>query len=68
MANDLPNWRTTLVTKDIEAVTGRLRKAGVQFITPDVVAIPQEAQAQLGFKKAVMVLDPSGPATRLIEE
>jgi hypothetical protein len=35
----------------IEAVSGRLRKAGVQFITPDVVAIPQEAQAQLGFKR-----------------
>jgi catechol 2,3-dioxygenase-like lactoylglutathione lyase family enzyme len=68
MANDLWHWQTTLVTKDIEAVTGRLREAGVQFVTPDVVAIPQEAQAQLGFKKAVMVLDPSGHAIRLIEE
>jgi hypothetical protein len=44
-----------------------LRRAGVQFITPDVVAIPQEARAQLGFKKAMMVLDPSGHAIRLIE-
>jgi hypothetical protein len=67
-ANDLWHWQTTLVTRDIEAVTGRLRKAGVQFVTPDVVAIPQEAQAQLGFKKAVMVRDPSGHAIRLIEE
>jgi catechol 2,3-dioxygenase-like lactoylglutathione lyase family enzyme len=67
-ANDLWHWQTTLVTKDIEAVTDRLRKAGVQFVTPDVVAIPQEAQAQLGFKKAVMVRDPSGHAIRLIEE
>jgi catechol 2,3-dioxygenase-like lactoylglutathione lyase family enzyme len=68
MANDLWHWQTTLVTKDIEAVTGRLRNAGVQFITPDVVAIPQETQAQLGFTKALMVRDPSGHAIRLIEE
>jgi catechol 2,3-dioxygenase-like lactoylglutathione lyase family enzyme len=67
-ANDLWHWQTTLVTKDIQAVTDRLRKAGAQFITPDVVAIPHEAQAQLGFKKAVMIRDPNGHAIRLIEE
>jgi catechol 2,3-dioxygenase-like lactoylglutathione lyase family enzyme len=67
-ANDLWHWQTTLVTKDIQAVADRLRKAGAQFITSDVVAIPQEAQAQLGFKKAVMVRDPNGHAIRLIEE
>ena len=67
-ANDLWHWQTTLVTKDIQAVTDRLRKANAQFITPDVVTIPQEAQAQLGFKKAVMVRDPNGHAIRLIEE
>jgi catechol 2,3-dioxygenase-like lactoylglutathione lyase family enzyme len=67
-ANDLWHWQTSLVTKDIQAVTDRLREAGVQFISPDVVSIPQEAQAQLGFKKAVMVRDPNGHAIRLIEE
>jgi hypothetical protein len=67
-SNDLWHWQTTLVTKDIRAVTDRLRKAGAQFITPDVVTIPQDAQAQLGFKKAVMVRDPNGHAIRLIEE
>jgi catechol 2,3-dioxygenase-like lactoylglutathione lyase family enzyme len=67
-ANDLWHWQTSLVTKDIQALTDRLRKAGVQFITPDVVSIPREAQAQLGFKKAVMVRDPNGHAIRLIEE
>src|SRR6266540_2764732 len=67
-ANDLWHWQTTLVTKDIRAVTDRLRKAGAQFITPDVVAIPQEVQAQLGFKSAVMVRDPNGHVIRLIEE
>ena len=67
-ASDLWHWQTSLVTKDIRAVTERLRRAGAQFITPDVVAIPQEAQAQLGFKSAVMIRDPNGHAIRLIEE
>jgi catechol 2,3-dioxygenase-like lactoylglutathione lyase family enzyme len=67
-ANDLWHWQTTLVTKDIQAATDRLRKAGAQFITPDVVSVPQEMRAQLGFKKAVMVRDPNGHAIRLIEE
>ena len=68
MANDLWHWQTTLVTKDIRAVIDRLRKAGVRFITPEATAVPQEAQAQLGFKTAVMVRDPTGHAIRLIEE
>jgi hypothetical protein len=67
-ANDLWHWQTTLVTRDIRAVADLLRKTGAEFITPDVVAVPQEAQAQLGFKKAVMVRDPNGHALRLIEE
>jgi catechol 2,3-dioxygenase-like lactoylglutathione lyase family enzyme len=67
-ANDLWHWQTSLVTKDIHAVTNRLRAAGVQFITPDIVSIPREDQTQLGFKKAVMVRDPNGHAIRLIEE
>jgi len=67
-ANDLWHWQTTLVTKDIHAVTDRLRKASAQFITADVVSIPQETQAELGFKKALMVRDPNGHAIRLIEE
>lgn len=67
-ANDLWHWQTSLVTKDIQAVTNRLREAGVQFITPDIVTIPREEQAHLGFTRAVMVRDPSGHAIRLIEE
>jgi hypothetical protein len=40
----------------------------VRFVTLDVQGIPREAQAQVGFKRAVMVRDPSGHAMRLIEE
>src|SRR5262250_3301342 len=67
-ATDLWHWQTTLITKDIQAVADRLRKAGAQFITPDVVSIPQQTQAELGFKKALMIRDPNGHAIRLIEE
>ena len=67
-ASDLWHWQTTLVTKDIGAASERLRRAGAQFISPDVVLIPQDAQAKLGFKKAVMIRDPNGHAIRLIEE
>jgi catechol 2,3-dioxygenase-like lactoylglutathione lyase family enzyme len=67
-AIDLWHWQTTLVTKDIQAAADRLRKAGAQFITPDIVSIPQETQAELGFKKALMVRDPNGHAIRLVEE
>ncbi|MGA7487448.1 MAG: VOC family protein [Xanthobacteraceae bacterium] len=67
-ANDLWHWQTTLVTKDIGALTERLRRAGVQFISPDFVPVPLDAQAALGFKRAVMVRDPTGHALRLVEE
>jgi catechol 2,3-dioxygenase-like lactoylglutathione lyase family enzyme len=67
-ANDLWHWQTTLITKDIAALTERMRKAGAQFITPEVVAIPQDAQAQLGFKRAIIIRDPTGHALRLVEE
>jgi catechol 2,3-dioxygenase-like lactoylglutathione lyase family enzyme len=67
-ANDLWHWQTTLVTRDIAALTERMRKAGAQFITPEVVVMPQEAQAQLGFKRAILLRDPTGHALRLVEE
>ena len=67
-ANDLWHWQTTLVSKDIQAVAERLHKAGAQFITPDIASIPEETQAELGFKKALMVRDPNGHAIRLVEE
>jgi hypothetical protein len=67
-ASDLWHWQTTLVTKDIGAATERLRRTGAQFISPDVVLIPQDAQAKVGFKKAVMIRDPNGHAIRLVEE
>jgi hypothetical protein len=45
-----------------------LRQAGAPFISSSLVTIPPEAQAKLGFKKAVMIRDPNGHALRLVEE
>jgi catechol 2,3-dioxygenase-like lactoylglutathione lyase family enzyme len=67
-ANDLWHWQPTLVSRNIQALAGRLRQAGAPFISSGVVAIPPEAQAKLGFKKAVMIRDPNGHALRLVEE
>src|SRR5258708_35723448 len=58
-ANDLWNWQVTLVSKNIQALAGRLRQAGAQFISSNVIAIPEAAQGKLGFKKALMIRDPN---------
>ena len=67
-SNDLWHWQPTLVSRNIQALVGRLRQAGAPFISSSLVAIPPEAQAKLGFKKAVMIRDPNGHALRLVEE
>src|SRR5215831_19072581 len=67
-ANDLWNWQATLVSKNIQALAGRLRQAGAQFISSSVVAIPEAAQSKFGFKKALMIRDTNGHALRLVEE
>src|SRR6266536_2782759 len=67
-SNDLWHWQPTLGSRNIQALAGRLRQAGAPFISSSVVTIPPEAQARLGFKKAVMIRDPNGHALRLVEE
>ena len=56
------------MSNNIQALAGRLRQSGVQFVSWSVVAIPAEARAKLSFKKAVMIRDPNGHALRLVEE
>jgi hypothetical protein len=54
--------------QDVFNASMRIVHLGGQFITPEAVAIPQDAQAQLGFKRAILVRDPTGHALRLVEE
>lgn len=63
-ANDLWHWQTSLVVEDVQAAAETLRAAGVRFVSPEVVAVPDP---ELGFSEAIMVLDPDGHAMRLIE-
>lgn len=63
-ANDVWHWQTTLVVADVRAAAEALRTAGVRFISPEVVTMPDKA---LGFSQAVMVRDPDGHAMRLVQ-
>jgi len=63
-ANDLWHWQTSLVVEDVEAAAKVLRAAGVRFVGPGVVTLPD---ASLGFTKAIMVLDPDGHVVRLLQ-
>lgn len=63
-ANDLWHWQTSLVVEDVEVAAKALRAAGVRFISPDEIVVPDPS---LGFSKAIMVLDPDGHAMRLVE-
>ena len=62
--NDLLHWQTTLVVNDIAAIVDRLRRNQVNFISSNVVTLPQPA---LGFKKGILIRDPDGHAMRLVE-
>ncbi|MBW4523086.1 MAG: VOC family protein [Scytolyngbya sp. HA4215-MV1] len=63
--NDLLNWQTTLVVKDLAALTQQLRLHRSTFLSPDIVSIPEPA---LGFKKGILVRDPDGHVVRLVEK
>ena len=63
-ANDLWHWQTTLLVDDVQEAADALRSAGVRFVSPDVVTVPNPA---LGFSRAIMVMDPDGHAMRLVQ-
>ncbi|MFH7024004.1 MAG: VOC family protein [Heteroscytonema crispum UTEX LB 1556] len=63
--NDLLHWQTTLVVKDAEAVAQQLRINKSTFVSPSVVAIPEE---KLGLKKGFLVRDPDGHVMRVVQK
>jgi hypothetical protein len=52
------------VVEDVAAAANALHAAGVRFVSPDVVVIPN---LRLGFSRAIMVRDPDGHAVRLMQ-
>jgi catechol 2,3-dioxygenase-like lactoylglutathione lyase family enzyme len=63
--NDLTHWQTTLVVKDISAITKQLQLNQATFISPAIVTIPGQT---LGFKQGILVRDPDGHPLRLVEK
>ncbi len=63
-SNDLFHWQVRLVCGDAEAMALRVRAAKAIFVSPGVVALPD---AQLGFRKGILVRDPDGHALQIAE-
>jgi catechol 2,3-dioxygenase-like lactoylglutathione lyase family enzyme len=64
-AKDIVHWQTEMVVDEIDAVVQRLREQGIRFVSPAVCSFTEK---RLGFKKAIMALDPDGHAMLLIEK
>ncbi len=62
--NDLVHWDITMVVADADAVSQRLKQAGVEFISAGVVTLPD---TELGYRRGVLVRDPDGHAIRIVE-
>jgi catechol 2,3-dioxygenase-like lactoylglutathione lyase family enzyme len=62
--NDIVHWQTTLVAKDVLALTAQTLTEPVSFDSSGVVTVPP---AITGFKQAALVRDPDGHALRLVE-
>ena len=64
-ANDLFHWQTRLVTQDAEAAARRVREGRYDFVSPGVIALPDDA---LGFRAGLLARDPDGHAMQLVAE
>lgn len=63
-ANDLAHWQTRVAVIDPEASAAALRRAGVRFVSAEVVA---PAEGIPGFGKQFLVRDPDGHALIITE-
>jgi catechol 2,3-dioxygenase-like lactoylglutathione lyase family enzyme len=63
-ANDIAHWQTRLTTTNAEAAVGRLRGAGVPFVSPGLIGLPAD---ELGFRRGALVRDPDGHAMQLVD-
>ncbi len=63
-ANDLVYWQTRLVVTDLETFVATLRSSGSHIVASGVVSLPN---AELGFKKALLLKDPDGHSMELIQ-
>ncbi len=64
-ANDLIQWQTTLVVKDVEIAMQQLQLASYDLVSPRAITLPN---TRLGFSKALLVHDPDGHVMRIVEK
>jgi catechol 2,3-dioxygenase-like lactoylglutathione lyase family enzyme len=63
-ANDLLHWQTTLVTASPDGVASAMRRAGVPFVSPDIITL---SNTPLGLARGFLVRDPDGHAMQLVQ-
>ena len=64
-ASDLIYWQTNFITTDMRDAEGRLRTGKFTFVSPGVVDL---ADDQAGFKRGLLIRDPDGHASRVLEK
>lgn len=64
-ANDLMHWQTTLVTRDVQTASTRLRAGRYAFVSPGPVTIPG---GTLDFARGFLVRGPDGHVMQLVEK
>ena len=63
-ANDLWHWQIRMETPDLDGLEKTLRQAGAAFVSPGIVAMPDDA---LALGRALMVRSPVGHALLISE-
>lgn len=63
-ANDLVHWHVRAVVENAEGLVTRLAGRHLRLVSPGVIVLPE---APLGFSKGVLVRDPDGHATQVVE-
>ncbi|HMQ15455.1 MAG TPA: VOC family protein [Phycisphaerae bacterium] len=61
--NDLLHWQTTLVSRDVPALAGRLRAVGARFVSSGVARSGESWPAN---REAFIVRDPDGHALKVV--
>ena len=51
------------IMRDVDALTGEMRAAGVPFVSPGVVTLPAH---DLGFARGALTRDPDGHAMQVV--
>lgn len=63
--NDVLQWQTTLVVRDVAEASKQLRHSGVPFVSTDSASAPDSRQPA---RPSLIIRDPDGHAMKLVQE